>query len=67
MYYSATIFTSTGLTAGEINALCGGVNFVTACIGCILLSYFGRKTLMVWGNIGMAGCLLGLGFCLVDK
>ena len=67
MVYSATVFTSTGLTGAEINALCGGVNFITACLGCILLGYFGRKTLMSIGNIGMAGCLLGLGFCLNAK
>ena len=54
MFYSNTIFKAAGLRATTITGLVGVVNFVTTLVGMAALGYFGRRTLMLWGNALMA-------------
>lgn len=67
MYYSGTILTGLRMNASQVNALVGGVNFLTTLIGLVLLKYFGRKPLMFVGNLVMSICLFALGFCLLNN
>ncbi len=41
--------------------LIGVVNFGTSLIGLLLLTYFGRRTIMLFGKISMIVSLIGLG------
>ena len=66
MLYSGTILTSSlKMSANNINALSGGISCACAFVGLILLNFFGRKTIMVVGNLVMAICLLGFGVNMV--
>ena len=70
MFYSSKIFekANLALSAQSVTGLVGGVNFVTTLGGMALLTYAGRRTIMLWGNLLMASVLLGLGVCsLVDQ
>lgn len=40
----------------------GITDFSFSIIGCIMLGYFGRKTILMYGNFIMACSLIGLGF-----
>ena len=45
----------------------GVTDFIFSVIGCIMLGYFGRKSILINGNFIMAASLLGLGvFTLLE-
>ena len=69
MFYSNTIFEATHVfqKADTITLLIGLVNFGTGFIGLALISKFGRRTLMIIGNIGMMICLAVVGVTLLAK
>ena len=67
MFYSSTIFSNIGLEPSTITLLVGIVNFATTFVGLGLLTYFGRKTIMFFCNIAMAGILIGLGVCIQEN
>lgn len=70
IFYSSTIFSSGNDDGSADNgakigtALVGVFNMVSTLVAMVLLKYFGRKTLLVFGQITMAACLglLGLFF-----
>ena len=61
MLYSSTILKSLGLPINQTNALVGGVSLGCAFIGLILLKFFGRKSIMIVGNLVMSLSLIGFG------
>jgi len=69
MFYSNTIFKETKVfsSADTITLLVGLVNFGTTFIGLALITKFGRKTLMIVGNIGMLVCLAVVGVTLLAE
>ena len=73
IFYSSTIFSSTGGDDDKEDrgaqigtALVGVVNVVSTVIAIWLLKWFGRRTLLIWGQINMAVCqgLIGMFFQL---
>ena len=62
-FYSNSLFESSGsnFAPEEITAIIGVTNFIGVIICMYLLSFFGRRTLMLWGFAGMAISLLMLG------
>jgi MFS transporter, SP family, xylose:H+ symportor len=76
MFFSNTIFSDIGgknpdgtpkISATAITGLVGFVNFFTTLIGMALLSYAGRKTIMLWCNLAMAIILLSLGYFTLEQ
>ena len=51
------IFSELSMSATTITAMIGIINFIVTCIGLVLLRYFGRRTLMIFGSATMAGTL----------
>jgi len=54
IFYSASIFSNVGLSANVVNALLGTVNLVAACSSSLILSYAGRKIMLVITTFGCA-------------
>ena len=52
------------LGADLVNVIVGLANLGGVLVGIVLLKYFGRKTIMLWGNASMTVCLFGLAFAL---
>lgn len=69
MFYSSKIFgkLNSGLSGPQVTGIVAAVNFVTTVMSLPLLSKFGRKTLMLWGNAAMAIVLLGTGYCSISS
>lgn len=69
MLYSGTILKGLGLPVNSVNALMGGVSLGCTFIGLTLLNYFGRRTIMIVGNLVMSLSLLvfGVNQLLDDK
>ena len=67
MFYSSKIFgkLNSGLSGPQVTGIVAAVNFVTTLMSLPLLSKFGRKTLMFWGNAAMAAVLIGTGYCSI--
>ena len=63
MFYSNTIFKTSGMSPTSITGMIGVVNFITPIIGMVFLGYFGRRSLMLWGNGIMAVLLIVSGSC----
>lgn len=63
VFYSNEIFTNLGsdYPPSLITGLIGLVNFVFSLIGIVLLGYFGRRKLMLFGYVMMTIALVGLG------
>ncbi|KAI7866813.1 general substrate transporter [Spinellus fusiger] len=71
-YYSPIIFRSIGLSSGETELLATGVygliKMASVLLGySILVDRFGRRPLLVWGGIGMGGCLLVVAGCVASQ
>jgi hypothetical protein len=62
LFYSNKLFKGLSTTATMVTFLIGFVNFITSIIGLILLSFFGRKTLMLVFNALMSLTLFFLGY-----
>ena len=61
MFYSNTLFSSLG-SPDLVTFLIGSVNFLSVFGGLFLLFRYGRKSIMVTFNIGMAIVLFSVGF-----
>jgi len=61
IFYSSTIFNNVGLSANVVNALLGTVNLVAACSSSFILSYAGRKIMLVLTTFGCAVFLFFMG------
>lgn len=63
MFYSNELFTNLGgiWTPSFVTGTIGIVNFICSIIGIILLGYYGRRTLMLWGYLIMTLSLVSLG------
>lgn len=62
MFYSSTIFAKLeGISPNTGTALVGVVNMLSTAASSLLLSYFGRKTLLWSMSILMSASLVGLG------
>ena len=53
-FYSNLIFSELSMSATSITAMIGIINFIVTCIGLVLLQYFGRRTLMLFGSATMS-------------
>ena len=67
IFYSNTLFTKLAedvplFTADFTSGMMGIVDLLFSIVGCILLGYFGRKSIMIWGNLLMTLSLVGLGY-----
>ena len=65
MFYSSTIFATSGFDARVATALVGIVNVVSTFLSTFLLAWFGRKTLIWTMSILMAADLVGLGIAFM--
>ena len=67
MFYSNEIFTNLGgiWTPSFVTGLIGIVNFVCSIIGIILLKYYGRRSIMLYGYSLMTLSLISLGVCTI--
>jgi len=61
MFYSSTIFASSGFDPRIATALVGIVNVVSTFAATFLLTFFGRKTLLWTMSFAMCADLVGLG------
>ena len=69
MFYSSKIFSNLpegGMTPTTGTALVGVVNMVSTLASTLLLSYFGRKTLLWTLSFAMSAVLVGLGISYID-
>ena len=68
MFYSSRIFTKVNFSGTHGTCIVGFVNLACGFFALILLSKFGRRTLMIWFSFAMTGALsaLGVAFFLVD-
>lgn len=62
IFYSSNIFTSIGFSGIVGTAIVNFSNLVGAIVGMLLLSCFGRKTLLISTAIPMTACLFGMGW-----
>mmetsp|Transcript_4745 Transcript_4745/g.8115 ORF Transcript_4745/g.8115 Transcript_4745/m.8115 type:complete len:357 (-) Transcript_4745:224-1294(-) len=67
MLYSNLLFKDMGLSPQYITGLGGTVNFLTCFGGLILLTKFGRRSIMVTTNYGIALVLILSGFFSIQK
>ena len=68
MFYSSKIFESVdGISPTTGTALVGVVNMVATLLSTLLLSYFGRKSLLWVLSFLMSGTLVGLGISYVKE
>ena len=67
VFYSNELFTNLGsdFPPSLITGLIGSINFVFSLIGILLLGYFGRRKLMLFGYILMTIALVGLGISTI--
>ena len=66
IFYSNTLFTNLSnevslFTTNFTSGMMGITDFIFSIVGCVMLGYFGRKTIMIYGNLIMAGSLVALG------
>ena len=65
LYYLNDIFFAAGFSrvSGNVQAvIVGAMNLAATFIGMSLIDRLGRKTLLLVGSVGMAGCLAGVAF-----
>jgi len=63
MFYSNTIFSNLGnISPDMITFMVGVVNFLATFGGLFLLFKFGRRTIMIIGNLSMAVVLFLVGY-----
>jgi SP family galactose:H+ symporter-like MFS transporter len=62
IFYSSDIFKSVGLKGGQGPAIVNFSNLVGAICGMLMLSCFGRKTMLVRWSFFMTACLFGMGW-----
>lgn len=63
LYYANDIFHDAGfnnLSGSLQTVMIGLMNLTATLLGMALIDYVGRKTLLMTGSVGMAGCLLGV-------
>jgi MFS family permease len=65
MFYSSTIFVSSGFDPRVGTALVGIVNVISTFLSTFLLTYFGRKTLLWTMSVAMCADLIGLGIAFI--
>lgn len=66
IFYSNTLFTKLQndvplFTPNFTSGMMGLVDFLFSILGCYLLGFLGRKTIMIWGSVIMTLSLIGLG------
>lgn len=66
-FYSNTVFSGLGISPLVITVIMGVVNLLASVLGFFLLFRFGRKTLMLHGNMCMCLSLLLLGLMIELK
>ena len=70
MFFSTAILggeSGEGLTAEQATMLIGLIQFSSTAFGMVLLSKFGRKTLMIGGMVGITLMHVLLGKCILLK
>ena len=64
LYYANDIFAAGGfgtLSAGKQAVILGAMNFCATILAMTVIDKLGRKSLLLIGSVGMAGCLAGVG------
>lgn len=64
LYYAPEIFKNMGATSNAAfmqTVIVGGVNFIFTLIAYVTVDRYGRKPLLLWGALIMAGSMLALG------
>ena len=67
IFYSNSLFNGFDITSEQITAIFAIINIISVIIAAFSLHYFGRKTLLLCGFIGMAICLTLIGAGLYLK
>src|SRR6202522_591535 len=70
LYYLNNIFAAAGFTqlSGDLQAIAiGATNLVFTLIGMTMIDRLGRKTLLLIGAVGTAGCLAGVAYVFVSN
>jgi MFS transporter, SP family, arabinose:H+ symporter len=70
LYYLNNIFAAAGFTqlSGDLQAIAiGATNLVFTLIGMSLIDRLGRKTLLLIGAVGTAGCLTGVAYIFLTQ
>ncbi len=70
LYYLNNIFAAAGFTqlSGDLQAIAiGATNLVFTLIGMSLIDRLGRKTLLLIGAVGTAGCLIGVAYIFLTQ
>jgi SP family arabinose:H+ symporter-like MFS transporter len=70
LYYLNNIFAAAGFTqlSGDLQAIAiGATNLVFTLIGMTMIDRLGRKTLLLIGAVGTAGCLAGVAYVFISN